>query len=69
MFQISCMQGNREKRSIGIWCIKEMKPSLQVQKAAAKAMHVNTQHDEEILQVFIKGLICIFVWNLRETTS
>ena len=38
MFQISCLQGDRGKRSIDVWCTNSMKLSLQVQKAVAKAM-------------------------------
>ena len=37
MFQIAYFQGNQGKY-LGIWCTSEMKPSLQVQKAVAKAM-------------------------------
>ena len=37
MFQISYFQGNWGK-DLGMWCTSEMKPSLQVQKAIAKAM-------------------------------
>jgi len=30
----------QEEKDLGIWCTKDLKPSLQCQRAAAKAMQV-----------------------------
>ena len=34
----SLIFGATEEKDLGVWCTSEMKPSLQVQKAVAKAM-------------------------------
>ena len=58
-----------EEKDLGIWCTSEMKPSLQLQEAVAKAMQTLDWMKRSFKYLSKDSFLFLHVQKLHQTTS